>query len=645
MNKIYISLVVSLTLSGNLAMAQPTFNGAPNTIVADAEAVALSMEASVASDVNISLLKRWSTKGDERDTKKLLSEAKKRYKKAEKMGDVPMKIAAAKIIMDIDREDVVRFVLKAMKDDSKVYRNEILMLASEYADANMYIELLKAADKKQTPANVDILNWIGSESQDPKKHEVLKNLELRFDKTAYQAFMEQIQTGDFAVQQAAVWVLVKLEHKSFIPYLASMLVSSDEQIILLAYEALMSFHGNINDAVASVIPQATDKGKICGLELLGSRKADARMNTVLKQTNAANPKVKAVAYKVLKSVVSEQDFIQLCGMIETCEAPYIPSMQEAIIVSLKNKSAEEQLSTVVSRMYQAEESKKHVYYKVLAATGNPKAIDIIYEGFNKDQGEAKDAALKAYVESLSSPTLTEENRLLSLRKVMDIAQTDEQKNLILKQVGNIGSYLSLLYAYDFIENVGTKQAAATAVMNIALAHKEYTGDNVREMLTKVSASLDYTDSHKDREAIMKHLAEMPNEKGFVSLSNSKDLDNLCSVKQYVNFELYMDWSLAPSNKEMDAGVYLRGIPLVQILDSSRVKAAENKLGEWNTFFIKMVNDRVTVSLNGKLVADNVQMTNSLDRKQTNSPVKQIELQTQGSKVFYRNIYIKELKTL
>ena len=32
--------------------------------------------------------------------------------------------------------------------------------------------------------------------------------------------------------------------------------------------------------------------------------------------------------------------------------------------------------------------------------------------------------------------------------------------------------------------------------------------------------------------------------------------------------------------------------------------ADNKLGEWNTFWIKMEGNKVSVKLNGKLVVDN-----------------------------------------
>ena len=47
-------------------------------------------------------------------------------------------------------------------------------------------------------------------------------------------------------------------------------------------------------------------------------------------------------------------------------------------------------------------------------------------------------------------------------------------------------------------------------------------------------------------------------------------DNLCTEKQYGDFEMYVDWMLDPAGPEADAGIYLRGTPQVQIWDTSRV---------------------------------------------------------------------------
>jgi len=133
--------------------------------------------------------------------------------------------------------------------------------------------------------------------------------------------------------------------------------------------------------------------------------------------------------------------------------------------------------------------------------------------------------------------------------------------------------------------------------------------------------------------------------------------HLCTVRDYGDFEMYVDWKI---EKEGDSGIYLRGSPQVQIWDPAQwhegsgglynnqknpnkpLVCADNPIGEWNTFYIKMVGERVTVYLNGELVVDDVVMENYWDRNQPIFPKGQIELQSHGSTLCFRNIFIREL---
>jgi hypothetical protein len=142
-------------------------------------------------------------------------------------------------------------------------------------------------------------------------------------------------------------------------------------------------------------------------------------------------------------------------------------------------------------------------------------------------------------------------------------------------------------------------------------------------------------------------------------------DSLCTAKDYANFELLVDWKIEAHG---DSGIYLRGMPQVQIWDPSDpgqkgngadkgsgslwnnkknprfpLVMADKPIGEWNTFRIKMVGEKLTVHLNDKLVTDNVTMEDYQDKDGKPVPsTGQIELQHHNSPLFFRNIYIKEL---
>ena len=149
--------------------------------------------------------------------------------------------------------------------------------------------------------------------------------------------------------------------------------------------------------------------------------------------------------------------------------------------------------------------------------------------------------------------------------------------------------------------------------------------------------------------------------GFINFNGEGD--NLCTTKMYGDFEMIVDWKIS---KNGDSGIYLRGAPQVQIWDTARVDVgaqvgsgglynnqknpskplvlADNAIGDWNTFRIKMVGERVTVYLNGILVVDNVVMENYWDRKIPIFSEDAIELQAHGTDLAFRNIFVKELNT-
>jgi len=70
--------------------------------------------------------------------------------------------------------------------------------------------------------------------------------------------------------------------------------------------------------------------------------------------------------------------------------------------------------------------------------------------------------------------------------------------------------------------------------------------------------------------------------------------------------------------------------------------ADNPFGEWNTLNVLMVGERVTVTLNGKLVVDHALMDNYFNRELPIPRSGPIQLQTHGREISWRNIYIREI---
>jgi len=142
---------------------------------------------------------------------------------------------------------------------------------------------------------------------------------------------------------------------------------------------------------------------------------------------------------------------------------------------------------------------------------------------------------------------------------------------------------------------------------------------------------------------------------------------LATDKSYGDFELFVDWKMVAHNG--DSGIYLRGFPQVQIWDPDNPKEvgngapkgsgalwndnadnpgrwplvkADRPVGEWNTLRIRMIGTRVWVWLNGQQTVDGAVMDNYFDRARPVLPSGPIELQTHGSEMRFRNIYVREI---
>jgi hypothetical protein len=142
---------------------------------------------------------------------------------------------------------------------------------------------------------------------------------------------------------------------------------------------------------------------------------------------------------------------------------------------------------------------------------------------------------------------------------------------------------------------------------------------------------------------------------------------LTSNKDFGDIELLIEYKTVP---KADSGIYLRASPQVQIWDWTKeggqwklgadkgsgglwnnsrgapgkdpLVLADRPFGQWNSFRITQLGERVTVYLNDKLVVDNARLENFWRRKAPLPRTGPIQLQTHGGEIRWRNIYIREI---
>ena len=141
-------------------------------------------------------------------------------------------------------------------------------------------------------------------------------------------------------------------------------------------------------------------------------------------------------------------------------------------------------------------------------------------------------------------------------------------------------------------------------------------------------------------------------------------------EEFGDIELLIEYKTVP---KADSGIYLRGLPQVQIWDRNQVfdpkkpdrkphlgsgglfnntpgrpgrdplVVADRDFGQWNQFRIRQIGARTWVWLNDKLVVDGAVMENYEKRDQPLPASGPILLQTHGGEIRWRNIFVKSLK--
>lgn len=390
---------------------------------------------------------------------------------------------------------------------------------------------------------------------------------------------------------------------------------------------------------------------------------------------------------------------------------------EKFIPVLSSLNDPKALKTVAGLLKNGTASEHEAAFVSLSNWSDPKAAPQLFAVFsNPEMKSFRIDALKSYIRITLESNLPDDQKLLMIEKLMPECATTAEKTAVIQATRTIKTFLSLVFVSNYLDDAELSGVAASTAKALALPSSGkkngLTGEFVTEVLKKVMGKMTGQDSQYDVIDVREYLEKMPKEKGFVSIFNGKDLagwhglvknpilrakmkpeelakeqaiadakmltnwsvkdgcivfngkgDNLCTVKQYGDFEMVVDWRIT---KDGDSGIYLRGTPQVQIWDTARVDVgaqvgsgglynnqknmskplvlADNAIGDWNTFRIKMVGERVTVYLNGVLVVDNVVMENYWDRSLPIPAQDAIELQAHGTDLAFRNIYVKELNT-
>ena len=655
-------------------------------------------------------------------------------------------------------EKVIALLLTNCKEKTQLqYRSAAVALKSKYWGVEALPLLLKEFDNSDKAYRAGILNlaagsadisitrqWIAKSKlvTGEKRAEIVEMLGRKGDANMSSFFETTLADPSEDVRIAAIDAIANIWTEAAVKVMENHLIKG-----LDAAAASKALSRRLDAAHLSPLTSALDgapkAGKVEIIRLIGVKADQTSYNKVVSFLTNSDQDISTAAYAALKNLSKEENMPQLLDLLKNANGKdQIAAVQLSLIHAASGLDSEETaqfvnqlakladpgrtleifskvggreaLKQVTDAFGSGDPAIKETAFAALLKWSSADAADVLYQ-ICVTNPEHQSSAFKGFVNMISRSVLPDDQKLLQYRKIMTLANGNEQKLSVIDRLGDLKTFLTLVYISGFIDDPALQADVASAVMDIALPAGGkpvgLTGEIVKTVLSKAAGLLKGAESDYDKEKIKKYLASMPEEKGYVPMFNGKDLtgwkglvgnpvtrakmtekelaskqieanakalknwsvkdnsivfngagDNLCSEKQYGDFEMIVDWRIT---KKGDSGIYLRGSPQVQIWDTSRVevgaqvgsgglynnakyrstplKVADNPIGDWNHFYIKMIGEKVTVYLNGVLVVDNVTLENYWDRSIPIFPKDAIELQAHGTDLAFRDIYVNEIQ--
>ena len=553
-----------------------------------------------------------------------------------KSDDQAIRIAAIEAVIRLGEDgvaiDLAPLWERAEEEEAEALKKAFLSIPVESAVA----QAVKAYDGASVPAKAAIIEILGQRGA--REHAGI--------------VLEAAGNEDENIQKKALSTLEAVVREEDLP-----------RTILLLQAAVEPWAiASLQDALAACAQQAIDPEKRAGLIIENMEKAQGQ-----KRINLLRPLSRIGGEKALRAVVAETQSSD-------------PQVRSVAIYTLANWT-ESQAAEELFKIARAESS-----------AVSRKFVAIVLQGYVRQVTESE------------GPT---EQKLALIKDALSIAREPAEMNVILGGLGRIRSGESLSLIAPFLEDPALQDKAARSAVECALPSPGFKGLIGFEVARILKRAAQFIDSEYDREQAERYANALLIKEGFTPLFNGKDLSgwkglvkdpparsrmaagelrreqeaadddmrrhwqvidgtlifdgqgqSLCTVKDYADFELFVDWKIETQG---DSGIYLRGSPQVQIWDPAQwpegsgglynnkagpakpLLPADNPVGEWNTFYIRMGGERVTVYLNGALVTADVIMENYWERDKTIYPAGQIELQAHSTPLYFKNIYIRELR--
>ena len=621
--------------------------------------------------------------------------------KALRKTGMPQNVRAAGlgIVLGTDAKKQTPELLAALKDADRAYRCAALDYANAFADEALYAALVKKLPSLSDAAQTDVVSWLGARHAASQSAAVVAAMSSPDDELALAAvraagkiggqqaldaliaqlggahakeasaalaafngkpnaaFVAALD-GDPATQANALKLVAKRRITTAADKVFALLGSGDKAVRTAAYDALAG------------VTTAGDFDRLC--DLLDKAQGDDVKALQAGLRNALAPAAPDMQYKLVAGRMAAAPQ----------KARYYPLLAQAAT------------DEAIGALLKADDPK--AAFAALLTVKNPVMIDVLYELAGKNP-DWTDAAISRYTDFATASDNTPMRKYQLYRKGLEANPSAKTQNKLLKALSRTPVFPALTLAMNYMDAPATAETAAMVVKTVAAKNPALGGETVAAALKKaqeVYAGLAKSDADAGYavDEIKGLMAKLP-EAGFEPLSlepeNRKAVvgnpetrkamkpkalakaqleadaamaqkwsltDGILTAqanapaiqfpKQYENFEMILDWK-TPG----EAGIAVRAIPQIRLggvsgtgmlADDKGVADADNRPGNWNTLYVKVVDDRITVFENDVKIVENAVMTNPDMPGEPVGICGCIELIAGAAPVEFRNVYVNEL---
>jgi len=289
--------------------------------------------------------------------------AKKLYKNK----NAEAKIGGMKLLVELQKEEALPYLYKALKNKNREVRRAALDLMVPYANSEMCENVVKKYAKKDAVA--DVARWLG----DVK------------DKNYVKYLVGLLASEDELTVEEAVLALGKIGDPDGLMALAPMVGGKYKDAV---EEALVESPGEIVPVLKKAI-NGSDEQVIGVMRILVKRQCYA-LNIQLRQflMYQKNLEIMQIAYQTLKYVVLPGHVSFLKEQLENCPEEYVKDVQNAFIVAMSMAQPQQRDDFVNNMKYVPVEVLPR-YYRVLGSfdteTSVKKLVDCYNSGIEKDE--------------------------------------------------------------------------------------------------------------------------------------------------------------------------------------------------------------------------------------------------------------------